>query len=114
MVHLALQKFPFARRSILSLLIDLRSQKVRLHKGLTVPWYPAGPDIRCPMPEPSDQVYILMTKNGWTATNSSNPPDFPFQIDDITSHAPLGTVTCIIFGPFQAVRPDFPFRVYMS
>jgi hypothetical protein len=113
MVHYPLQMFPFARPSIIPLSTNLRSQNTRLHKGSTVAWYPAGPDLRCLMPGPSDQVYIFATQNGNTAINSPIPPDFPFQIDDITSHAPLRMVTYIIFGPLQAVHPEFPFRVYM-
>ena len=107
MDHSALEKFPPARPPILSLSTSLVSQKMRLHKPLTVPWYPPGPDSWSEMPEPSDQVYIFWAQNGSTATNSSIPPDFPFQIDDIPSHVSLGMVPYIIFGPWQAVRPDY-------
>src|SRR5271170_2269822 len=109
MVHCALQKFPSGRPSIMMLSANLRSQNTRLHKPLTVPRYWPGPDLRCLMPEPSDQVCILPTQKPGTAINSSIPPDFPFQIDDITPHVSPGMVTYIIFGPFQAVRPDFRF-----
>src|SRR3984957_7700970 len=113
MVHLALQKFPFARPRILTQSTNLRSQNTRLHKPITVVWYRPGPDIRCPMPEPSDLVCIFPTQNPPTATNSCIPPDFPSQIDGITSHVSLGTVTCSIFGLFQVARPDFRFFVEM-
>jgi hypothetical protein len=65
------------------------------------------------MPEPSDQVYIFLAQNPGTATNSCIPPDFPSQIDGITSHVSLGTVTCSIFRPFQVARLDFRFFVEM-
>ena len=113
MDHYVVQKFPFTRPRILTQSTNLRSQNTRLHKPITVVWYRPGPDIRSPMPEPSDQVCIFPTQNHSTALNSSIPPDFPFQIDGITSHVSLGTVTCSIFGPLQAVRLDFRFFVEM-
>src|ERR1700722_2280576 len=75
MVHCALQKFPFTRPRILTQSSNLRSQNTRLHKPITVVWYRPGPDIRTPMPEPSDQVCIFPTQNHSTALNSSIPPD---------------------------------------
>src|SRR3984957_6581149 len=113
MDHCPLQKFPSGRPPIFTLSKNLRSRNTRLHKPLTVPWYPPGPDLRCLMPAPPDQVYRFLAQNPRTATNTSIPPDFPSQIDGITSHVSLGTVMCSIFRPFQVAQLDFQFFVEM-